>query len=561
MLKQRPHSRIGLFICFALCPTLVHGQAIVIPRGVEAGNIEKQLQIPPQPQPSDLPSRRYSPIAVPEGATTIRFTLRDLQIDGVTVYQPDVFLSLYQEMVGKEITLAEIYTLADKIRRRYHEDGYILTQVFLPPQEIKGGTVRIRVTEGFISRLRWIGDKLTSDLPAEMLEQLTTSSPFDSNVLEDVMLRLNEVPGISATASLEPLPETEATEGAVGLVIDVARSRYSGNISIDSQASRYLGVWQSNVRAEAYGLFHQTDRISFTGASAYDPGRMRYGAVQYSIPVHRSGTTASISFNDSYTHPGYLLKDLDVFSLAKGIAFSISQPILRSRQQSLTINGQFNMRSQSTDLLGGNFTEDKLRTASIGLNYNRSDGWDGINLLDIQLTRGLNIFNASEEGDALLSRVNGHGDFTKLTLNISRLQTLDYGFSALAAMTAQKSSAELLSSEQFGFGGIAFGRAYNSSEISGDDGIAGSVELRYASTVGSWVLQPYTFYDIGKSWQNQFNGEIVSAASAGLGTRIQQGDLRFDASIAWPLTYTPGTPKLGSENKDPVLSFSLGTAF
>src|SRR6185437_9133865 len=99
----------------------------------------------------------------------------------------------------------------------------------------------------------------------------------------------------------------------------------------------------------------------------------------------------------------------------------------------------------------------------------------------------------TETGSALLSNPYGQSDFTKLTFNTSRLQELNDKFSLLAASAGQVSNAPLLVSEQFGFGGPVFGRAYDTSEITGDDGIAASLELRYDG-VNPWndvTVQPF----------------------------------------------------------------------
>jgi len=100
----------------------------------------------------------------------------------------------------------------------------------------------------------------------------------------------------------------------------------------------------------------------------------------------------------------------------------------------------------------------------------------------------------------------------------------------------------LLSSELFAFGGEPFGRGYDPSELVGDHGAAGKLELRYA---GQFALgqpmsyQAYGFYDIGRVWSRTPGQEAgdQSAASAGIGARIVFGP-SFNGFIefARPLT-------------------------
>ena len=50
----------------------------------------------------------------------------------------------------------------------------------------------------------------------------------------------------------------------------------------------------------------------------------------------------------------------------------------------------------------------------------------------------------------------------------------------MAALSGQWASGPLYSSEEFGYGGKNFGRAYDQSELTGDHGVAASVEVDYA---------------------------------------------------------------------------------
>lgn len=554
----------GYLLCaYLYCtPTVVFAQInIDIPRNVDAGNIEEQMRERPTPSSSVIPEKAYTPSPSPEGAENIRFTLKRVMIEGMDAYPKRGFDSFYAGMLGKEISLADIYALADRIRRVYHDDGFVLTQVFVPEQKIEDGEVLISITEGYISRLRWDGEVILDPLVGEMAARITSARPFDGKILESVMLRLNELPGVTARAALEPLPREEAAEGAVGLAISVEQKRYSGSISFDDYSSRHLSVWQYTGRIEGYGLLTPLDRLNVTVSSSVNAPRLRFYSFLYGLPIHPSGTTISFGGSLSHTHPGFRLSSLAIFSDARSFNASITQPLIRSRLESLDIASQFSYRNQQTDVLDQRFSEDRLRTITLSGTYNLADSWGGANIVDIDIVQGLNILRATKTGTPMLSRAQGRSDFTKITFNASRLQGITGDFSVLVAATGQKASAALLSSEQFGFGGTVFGRGYDASEISGDEGIAGSAELRWQAISGLYSLQPFAFYDIGKVKDKEAGAESVSAASAGLGARMQWDFMHVDTNIAWPLTYVPATPKLGADEKDPRFNVSVGAKF
>ncbi len=143
----------------------------------------------------------------------------------------------------------------------------------------------------------------------------------------------------------------------------------------------------------------------------------------------------------------------------------------------------------------------------------------------------------------------------------ARVQNITGAFDIYTAITAQKSSHILLSGEEFGVGGHAFGSAYDSSEITGEDGAAARLELRYNTAQDSLFLQPYAFYDVGRVWDR--DNAIVkdrkrSLSSAGVGLRFSLGD-HFSGSFeaAQPLTREVATQR----SEDPRYFFTLAAQF
>ena len=131
----------------------------------------------------------------------------------------------------------------------------------------------------------------------------------------------------------------------------------------------------------------------------------------------------------------------------------------------------------------------------------------GANTIDLEASKGLNIFGASQEGDANMTRSEGDPQFSKLELDVQRLQRVTGSVNLLLAGRGQWSSNALLSSEEFSIGGINSGRGYDPSEISGDQGLSGKVELQWKEPVAldkSFVesYQLFGFYDIGRVWND-----------------------------------------------------------
>src|SRR5690606_33407012 len=118
------------------------------------------------------------------------------------------------------------------------------------------------------------------------------------------------------------------------------------------------------------------------------------------------------------------------------------------------------------------------RVIRLGGSYDVVDGLDGVNLFDMQLSRGLDFLNASKPG-SLLSRTGGESEFTKIAGDFSRTKALFDGFSLATTASGQYSPDQLLVPEQYLLGGAAFGSAYDPAELSGDYGASAKAELRY----------------------------------------------------------------------------------
>jgi hemolysin activation/secretion protein len=97
-------------------------------------------------------------------------------------------------------------------------------------------------------------------------------------------------------------------------------------------------------------------------------------------------------------------------------------------------------------------------------------------------------------------------------------------------------------SQQFYLGGLAFGRGYGAALISGDNGVAGSLELRFDQKLNYtyWTgFQLYSFVDSGLVWWSGLRPtEGTALTSAGGGVRLfLGGDLQADLGVAVPLGY------------------------
>jgi len=271
-------------------------------------------------------------------------------------------------------------------------------------------------------------------------------------------------------------------------------------------------------------------------------------------------------FGYSALNPGFTLKDFDVHSAAWNVQFLLSQNLVRTRKTNLSVWATLDVADISTDVLDVNLYKDRIRALRLGGQFDRSDDFRGNISATLTLSQGLDILGARKTGSLNLSRVQGHSDFTKLAATVSRLQPLSTDWEVYMAASGQYAWTPLLSSEQFGYGGQAFGRAYDPSEMTGDHGISAALELRY-NGLSSWkdsVLQPFVFYDIGKVWNTgeRSPDATPSGSSAGGGLKFfNNHGISGSLSVAVPLTRPASAPPSYSGGSGPRLLIQLASHF
>jgi hemolysin activation/secretion protein len=135
-----------------MCASVAQTVAQVIPPSEQLGRERFQFSQPTPPRAEPGGPRVALPGTVaPEGAEKIRLHIRDIRIEGSTVYSQEEFRLLYQDLIGPEVTLSAVYDLAQRITTKYGIDGYVLSRAIVPPQNFtKGGAIiRIQVIEGY----------------------------------------------------------------------------------------------------------------------------------------------------------------------------------------------------------------------------------------------------------------------------------------------------------------------------------------------------------------------------------------------------------------------------
>ncbi|CAK0741377.1 Hemin-binding protein [Azospirillaceae bacterium] len=545
----------GVVGAFALSSAL----AQQLPPSLDPGRIEQRFEQPktPQSQPAiEFPAPEQAP--PPEQAGQVFFVLTGVAINGMTVYQQKDVQPLYASLLEQKVSLAQIYQLRDALTNKYRNDGYVLSQVVIPAQKITNGVVQLTVLEGYVNSVSFEG-KVTDHrgLLQDYADKIKAERPLRNDTLERYVMLANDLPGLTVRSVLKP---AEGVSGASDVILTLEEKSFGAMTSVDNRGTRSVGRAQIQSMVEGNNLFGLFDKTTLTGIVTPQIEELRYIDLNHIEPIGVEGTTLSLGYRRNWSEPGDNVRQFKILSKGETGSISVSHPIIRTRSETLRFTGAFSLRNSRTTSFDSQLSDDRLRIASGELSYDFADVLQGNNLIEVNLSHGFDFLNATRTGEKSLSRAGGISDFTKYTVRLQHYQPLPEQFSFVIGGDLQYSSDQLLSSEEFGVGGKQYGRAFDSSEITGDKGWAWRLEGQYAPDFGLLdelrYNQFYVFADYGAVWnyEDGVRHGRQSLASVGAGVRFGLTDyLSANLEIAKPFLRSTGA----TNDREPRGFFSL----
>lgn len=563
--------RLMLFLLLcALAPVAAFAQTADVPASADAGRQDAPLRPLAAPRPDTLREdmRSRAPELPPDVAGTV-FFLRDIVFIGATAFPPQDLRAAFAALIGREVTVGELFAAMAALQQKYLDAGYTLSRVDIPEQPLAGGIITVRVIEGYAGKVVVDPALQSSALVQSVAARIARMRPLNTLMLERLMLVLSTRPGRETTAVLAPADDAAAPPGAVTLHLRpraAAANGIGGYVSMDNLGSNYLGPWRGALGLRMARVLGSDADVAVSLMRSASAPELRQGAVDMSLPVAgASGAVASFGAGLTCTEPGEDLDALDVLGRSVFWRAGLTYPVILQRDRSWTIGAAFEYKNVATDILQARAFDDRLRTATLETAYSFVDRWYGGTQLGLAYTQGFDILGPRSDGVTNISRAQGKSAFRKMTARASRLQALPRNFDLLATVEGQYAWDPLLSAEEFGYGGSGIGRGYDSSEIVGDHGVALQLELRYTQALPDMqaTAQPYAFYDIGRVWNIDPAGRHkISAASAGAGLRLSlpQG-VDMDGALAVPLTRPADNAPHYSDPKGVRFLFSLEKQF
>lgn len=454
-------------------------------------------------------------------------------IDGLKVLDRATFAATIEPFAGRPLDRAELARLTDAIAARAREEGYILATAWIPQQALVGGMLRVRIDEGIIDAVRIEG----SDDPAirQQLERLANGRPVTLAALEREVLLADDLPGVWIGATRF---EREGERRI--LVVKAKRDDFGGAAMVATDGTRPIGPVRARIDLDANGLISPRDRVDLSfSATPLDPDELAFFSARYNVIINSGGTSLGAFGTYSRTEPGAYLANRELRGKAWQGGVRLRHPLMRGQERSLWLEASGEVQDLRQDSFGQLARADRIALARLGF-YGFGPLAGGRLQGRATVSQGLDILGATGNADQLASRLDAQPDFTTLGWWLNWRRGIMPRVSLSLASSGQLSTAPLLIGESFALGGNAFLRGYDFAQRVGDEGIAGSAEIRYdwPKALGTVRrLQLYAFADAGtvSNISDGLGSGTLASSGAGLRTDITR-DLDLDFEVAVPLT-------------------------
>lgn len=485
-------------------------------------------------------------------AAGLQRTVSGVDVSAVALAHRPVIAEFLRGAIGRPASLASLNRLADGLRRLLRATGQPFVAVWLPPQDLTAGSVRIVVRpaelEGPVGVVG--AEKFGADAYLRWIRQ-TPDQAIDVQSLQEDIAWINRNPFRNATLAAEPGSRPGAT-------------RLSLRVNEEDPLRAFFGAENNGTRTtEKNRVF-----LGFNWGDAF--GRGDQASYQLRGDPH---------FRHSITHSGSYQADLPWrHVLALNAAWSRTKPDLGPDFGQTGTSWQLGLRYLMPDMwrtdgwegdysvgLDYKFADNNLEFAAIpilgnetrivqavlGTTLRQKRGADGGTTLNLNLMLSPGGAVGHNNDDAFdPSRQGAPARYAYVRVDAQNSQRVLGNWRWEASATAQWANVALLGSEQIVAGGAGVLRGFPESAVFGDRGVTLGNELHVPAM--SWnergvQADPFVFLDVASLATRGPGAGSIELASAGFGAEIAWGrKATLRLAVGWPIRQPEGSDLHGA---------------
>jgi hemolysin activation/secretion protein len=466
-------------------------------------------------------------------------------VESVAVLQSEQFKRQFQGYLGQPLTLGLVRKLTREIILDLRRHDRPVVDVVVPEQNISTGTLQLLVVESRLGTVKVEGNRWFA---TARLKGAVRARPgqviVGSTLLEDVSW-LNQNP----FRQVDLVFARGAAPGETDVILRTTDRRpwriYTGYEDSGNALTDFNRVEAGFNWGRVFGTDQQ---LNYQLTASPDFEQMVAHSGSYIVPLPwRHTLTVFGSHATSRPRLGNALFSLAGRSWQVSARYGVPLPVWREINQSFSAGADFKRSNNNLAFGGAQVFAQSTDVVQLVLDYaaSRSDK-HGSTAVDLQVALspgGLSDRNKDAAFRPVRSFARADYVYTRLT--VERTTKLPRGFSWLVRGIGQISSANLLGSEQLGFGGAESLRGYEEREANGDGGVIVVNELQAPGrrlgqgTPWAATLEPFVFCDLGLATIHEplpKEADRLELASTGVGLRLRAGThLSVRAAYGWQL--------------------------
>jgi hemolysin activation/secretion protein len=471
-----------------------------------------------------------------------KFIFKKITLDGATLLSASEINRLSLPYLNKPLDLSDLNTLIQAVTDAYMDRGYVSARVYIKPQNIKDGILRLIVIEG---RLKAIKVTRNGKDDSRWFTPIPASSGDHVNIrdLEQGVDQITRLRSYQAKLDLEPGQHDGDSDAVITTNQDLP---VGASFTMDNSGSRATGRVLQTTSAFADDVLGLYDSWMISGQTDTDRNSSdhfyRNLSIQTSIPCGYWTFKYALSYYKTRTTSPGVLQNYKSDGNTRNNRIEIERIIHRDSDSKTGLALFIYNRANRNYFEGAKIDVSSKKITPVGarlFDNRRLSG--GILSSSLSFYRGTKLLGAQRKR---LAKNSSDPQFRKLTADVSYDRPFEVWtqlFKASTSVSLQHSKQNLYSSERVSFGNASTVRGVLDGGLSGDTGGYVSNELAWKAlksnnpdvtkTFGSgWIYAGFDWGKIKNNPDNPYERGVLSSITGGL--RTQGGKLNLDIGVS-----------------------------
>jgi len=402
----------------------------------------------------------------PGPARAVSFQLNKITFEDDAPEGLPVPVSYYEDYLGKTITFRQLQEIMRRMEIYYRSKGYIAL-VYLVPQEIKDGEVRLGIILSRMGKLTFEGVRYSSKFRLKSYWWQKKGEPLRYDEIRQSLVRMSDYPDRSVKSILKAGEE----KGTTDVIVKVDdRFPIHAGASLDNQGVKSVGKERPGFWIKHNNFLRLDDRFMIGTVFGRTFGSLY---LNHLIPLTHFGTRFTWGFSHTQVTPHKEFKILGINGTAETYTLGLRQKLFESSKLLLDSYLGIDFKEKRTRQQSVTTVRDRLRVLSWGVDM-QTFGENGFWSLGQNFSLGLPLVG---DGHPLTSR-GAESSFFKISGDIRRTQKLPLGLKGTISGGYQLSPDKLVPAEQVFLGGASSVRGYPESDYGADQSVYGSMEIQ-----------------------------------------------------------------------------------